>query len=114
MNCGNKIIKDGTKETQVCDSYKWSTGLAWQIASNQRKTLDIVNQYNKVRNQLIAALPRKNDGEPTSEASAKFTVQDRELQEQTTDVALDHFKRSDLEPMSLPPSVISALWPIID
>jgi hypothetical protein len=114
MNCGNKIIKDGGKESFVCEPYKWSTGLSWQIAGNQHKVLDTAAQYNKLRNQVIASLARKPDGEPTSEAAAKFAIQDREFQEQKVDIALDHFRRSDLEPMNLPPAVLSALWPIID
>lgn len=114
LNCGNRIIKDGAKETQVCDNYKWSAGLTWLIATNQRKTQDVVAQYSKVRNQAVANLVRKPDGTVTDEAAAKFAVQEREFLDETVSVELDHFKKSDLEPMNLQPSVIAALILIID
>jgi len=114
LNCGNKIIKDGAKETLVCEPYKWSAGVNWLIATNQRKTTEIAAQYGKVRNQAIANLPHKPDGSLTDEAAVKFTVQDREQLDVKTEISLDHFKRADLEPMNLPPSVIAALLPIID
>jgi hypothetical protein len=114
LNCGNKTIKDGAKETQICEAYKWSPGLTWMIATDQRKTLEIAAQYNKGRNQALASLVRKADGNPTEEAAAKFAVADRDALDVKFEIALDHFKRADLEPMNLPPSVITALLPIID
>lgn len=114
LNCGSKIIKDGAKETQVCDNYKWSPGLNWMIATNQRKAQDIVAQYNKVRNQAINNLARKADGTPTDEAAAKFAVQDREYLDEKVSVEFERFKKTDLEPMNLPPSVLSVLMLIID
>lgn len=114
LNCANKIIKDGAKETQVCDNYKWSPGISWLIATNQRKVQEIITQYNKIRNQAIANLPRKPDGTPTDESAAKFAVHDRELLDEKVSIELSHFNKTELDPMNLPPAVIAALMLIID
>lgn len=114
LNCGNKVIKDGTKETLVCEPYKWTPGMLWLIAGDAEKLKGLVTQYTTARNQMIASLARKPDGTPTEDAAAKFTALDREWLDKPADVTLDHFKRSDLEPMGLQPAIVSALMPIID
>lgn len=114
MSCGDRTLKDGAKETQVCEPYKWSPGLTWQIATVQQKTQEITSRYARVRNQTLAQQPRSPDGNLTQEAAVKFTLQDSELLDAQADVDIPHFKRTDLEPMNLPPAVIAALMPIID
>lgn len=114
MNCGDRVIKDGAKESMICDPYKWSPGLNWLIATNQSKTQEIATRYGKLRNQAVAKVVRKPDGNPTEEAAAKFAVEDQEQLDIKIDIALWHFRGTDLEPMNLPPKVISGLLPIID
>lgn len=114
LNCVQRVIKDGAKETLVCDPYKWGIGASWLIASNLRRTQEIASQYTKLRNQALANLARKPDGDATNEAAAKFAVDDRGYLDVKVSIVLDHFKRSDLEPMNLPPSVITLLLPIIE
>lgn len=115
MNCAEKVIKDGQKETFICEPYKLSAGFAWSIATNLRKTADVVTQFQKVRNEAILKLDRKSDGDPTEAARAKFSLDERAwLDAPVTDVKFDRFKKADVEPLNLAPSVISALLPIID
>lgn len=114
LNCGNRIIKDGAKESFVCEPYKWSAGMAWLIAGNQDKLKRVAAQYAAVRNQVVDGLSRDKDGKVTQEAEAKFAIMDGEWRAKDAGATLDRFKRSELEPMGLPPSVLAALMPIID
>lgn len=114
LNCGGKVIKDGTKETFICEPYKWSPGINWMIATNLRKAQEIATQYNRLRGQAVANLTRKPDGTPADDAQAKFAVDDRKMLDDKITIDLGRFKRGDLEPMNLPPSVIAGLLPIID
>jgi hypothetical protein len=58
--------------------------------------------------------PKPPDGSPMDGAATKLAVQDREWLDRPADVTFERFKRSDLEPMNIPPSVVSALQPIIE
>lgn len=114
MNCGDKILKDGSKESIACVPYEWSPGLSWMISGNLHKSQEVALRYYKLRNEALAALPRKADGTIASDVDAKFGQYDSGMQDQDSGVTLEHFRRSDLEPMKLPPSVLAGLWPIID
>lgn len=114
LNCAPKILHDGAKESSACEPFKLSAGLTWQIATNQRKTQEIVTQYNRVRQQAVASAPRKADGNLTDEAAAKLLADDRAALDVKLDIQIDHFKRADLEPLNLQPGIVSALLPIID
>lgn len=114
MNCGQKVLKDGAKESMGCEPYGWSPGIAWMIAGNLHKAQEVVQRYAKVRTEVLAAVPRKADGTIAPEDDTKFGVRDSALQDQDAMITLEHFKRGDLEPMKLPPNVLAGLWAITD
>lgn len=114
LDCASKIIKDGAKETVACEPYKWSPGMVWQIATAQRKARDVVNDFQRLKDVEITKLPRKADGSIADEVQSQFSVKMRGLLDQDAKVVFDKFKRDQLEPMNLPPSVISLLLPIIE
>jgi hypothetical protein len=117
MNCATRTIKDGAKESLICEPYptdKLKVGLAWQIAQNQAKVNAVVQTYQKERNRLLSLADRKSDGNLTDKASARFLTEDAELLDASSGVTLDRFKKVEIEPLNLQPGVIAALLPIID
>lgn len=114
LDCGNKAVKDGTKESVICEPYKWPMAMVWQIATAQRQAREVVTEFNRLRDVEVSKLPRKADGTISDEAQAQFAVKMRSLLDAAARTHIDKFKRSELEPMSLPPSVISLLLPIIE
>lgn len=114
MSCASRVLKDAGNEKMGCDPYAWSPGMSWRISENQNKTEGVIKRYYRLRNEALAALPRLPDGKVAGDVDAKFALRDGEMLEQESGIVLDHFKRSELEPMKLPPVVLNALWPIID
>lgn len=114
MNCASRVLKDAGNEKMGCDPYPWSVGMGWKISGNQHLTEDPIKRYYRLRNEALAALPRLPDGKVAGDVDAKFALRDGEMLEQNSGIVLDRFKRSELEPMKLPPAVLNALWSIID
>lgn len=122
LNCAYKIIKDGAKESDVCVPYDWhalygddrAVKLPWTIATYARAVAPIADTYRQQTNEALAALPRKADGTPSDAAQAQFQIDDQARLKQPANIELGHFKRADIEPLNLQPSLISALLPIID
>ncbi len=114
MNCASRVLKDAGNEKMGCEPYQWSIGMAWRIPEYIAKTQDVARRYYNWRNGALAALPRLPDGKVAGDVDARFALEDGKMQDQETGLTLEHFKRSDLEAMKLPPSVLGALWPIID
>lgn len=119
MNCQNKVIKDGAKESTTCEVFAYVTdagksGLVWQIAENQSKAAAVRQKFEVAHNKMLAALPRKPDGNLTDESLAKITAADTDWAEQPADVEFKKFRRSEIEAIKLQPAIISALLPIIE
>lgn len=117
MNCAQRVIKDGAKESFVCEPYgtdKLKVGLAWQIAKSQSRLGPIVRTYQSERNRMLGAAERKPDGNLTEKAQAKFLADEAEMLDASSGVTLDHFKREEIERLNLEPSAIADLLPIID
>lgn len=115
MNCADRVLKDAGNEKMGCEPYAWSVGMSWRISEFQHRADDVVRLYYKKRNEALLVLPRLPDGKVAGDVDAKFALQDAEMLDLESGLTLEpHFKRGDLEPMKLPPPVLSALWPIID
>src|SRR4051794_6256915 len=66
--CQNRVIKDGPKESFVCDPLpvdKQKPGIVWQLAEVQSKTAQVLMQFQLSHNRIVATLPRKADGNLT-------------------------------------------------
>lgn len=116
MNCRQRVIKDGAKETFVCEPYpsdKLRPALAWQIADIQSKVAPVVATYQRAHNQLLNGKARKPDGNLTDEAQVEVLEADAELLAQPTDLVLPRLKRADIEALDLSPATIAGLWPIV-
>lgn len=114
VSCGNRLTKDGAKETVICEPYKWTPGVTWLIARNIQKTQEVAKQFDRMREAAISKAPRKEDGTITEKALADLNVTIRGWLDAPAKVDLETLKRSDLEDKNLPPPVISALLPIIE
>lgn len=114
LQCGNKMVKEGGAEKIVCEPYKWPADLSWRIARNLRKARDVASDYDRMLEQERSKMARDKDGQPTEKASAELTVTMRARLDSQINVDFERFTRAELEPMNLPPNVISALLPIIE
>jgi hypothetical protein len=117
MNCASRVIKDGAKESLVCEPYptdRLKVGLAWQIAQNQAKLKQVIETYQKERNRLLSLADRKPDGNLTEKASAQFLTEDADLLDASSGIVLDRLKKDEIEKLNLQPGVIAALLPIVD
>lgn len=117
ISCQDKVIKDGAKESFVCEPYsadKLKPGLSWQIAGNLSKATEITSRFQRAHNQALIGQARKPDGALTDEAQSAMAAHDAGLLEMEEKIDFERFKRAEIEPLNLPPAIISALMPIID
>lgn len=114
MNCATKVLKDAGNEKMGCVPYEWSAGMVWRISESANKTEGVIKRYYQWRNATVATLVRDKDGKVPADVDAKFAVRDQEMLDTDSGLSLERFKKSELEPMKLPPSVLNALWAIID
>jgi hypothetical protein len=114
LNCASRVLKDAGSEKMGCEAYQWTPAMAWLISEDIHKTEDVIKRYYKWRSEQIAAIPRDADGKVRPDADAKFTLLDGEMLDTASGLVLTPFKRQDLEPMKLPPSVLSNLWAVIE
>jgi hypothetical protein len=113
MSCASRVLKDAGNEKMGCDPYQWSPGMSWRISDYQHRVEDVARRYYRLRNEALAALPR-TDGKLSGDDEAKFALRDADILDQDAGLTLEPFKRSELEPMKLPPAVLAALWSIIE
>ena len=114
LTCGNRVVKDGAKETVICDPYKWSPGVAWVIARNISRAQEAAKQFDRMREAAIAKMARKEDGSPREDSVAALNVTIRGWLDTPAKIELEKLKRSDLEDKNIPPPVLSVLLPIIE
>jgi len=114
LNCGNRVVKDGAKESVICEPYKWTPGVSWVIARNLNKAQEVARQFDRMRETEIAKLRRKEDGAPREDAIAALNVLIRGWLDASIKIDLEKLKQSDLEPMNIPPQVIAPLLPIVE
>jgi hypothetical protein len=120
MNCETKLLHDGAKETSACIPYppdKLKAGLAWAIAKNQRRVTIVLQDYQREVNRFLTTLRHKQNGDLVDEDNVAFQNYQAELLSKpafTGEPPLDHFKKAEIEPLNLQPSIIAALLPIID
>ncbi len=114
MQCGNKLVRESGGEKIVCKPYDWSAAMAWQIARNLKKARDVALDYDRMAEQARANAQRDKDGNLTDKGAADVALALRARSDAQIGIDLERFNRGDLEPMNLPPAVISALLPIIN
>lgn len=121
MSCEKRVLKSGADEKVDCINYPPSvmkTGMVWQIAENRRKALGVVQQYQRLVNEHMVTLPRKENGDLADSANAEFQLFQADLLDKPAflpgEPGLARFKKQEIDPLNLTPEVLTGLLPIID
>lgn len=114
LTCGNRVVKDGAKESVICDPYKWSPGVSWVIARNLNKAQDVMRQFDRMRELEITKVKRREDGGIKDDALAALNVTIRGWLDAPSKADFEKLKPSDLEDKNIAPQILSALLPIVE
>lgn len=96
--------------------------LSWKIVQNRRKALAVSQDFEARINQYLADLPKESlaaDGKDlTVQGNAAFQLKQIELLKLTAflpgESGLAHFKKSELDPLALPPEILTGIISIVD
>lgn len=109
------VLEEGGNKKPVFCLYQLGFDVNYAIAENLEIANKAYDTYIKKRNDLIKSIAKDGNaiGPNDSAEQAKFMAEDSKIMESEIDVAFKSLEKSKLQNSALPPTVITALMPII-